>query len=53
MLSELTEKKETFFHFQKQSFSKTKKSHFSKGLAHAFNQKWLIFSLFTIDKKKD
>ena len=52
MLSELTEKKETFFHFQKQSFSKTKKSHFSKGLTHAFNQKWLIFSLFTIDKKK-
>ena len=52
MLSELTEKKETFFHFQKQSFSKTKKSHFSKGLAHAFNQKWLISSLFTIDKKK-
>ena len=53
MLSELTEKKETFFHFQKQSFSKTKKSHFSKGLTHAFNQKWLIFSLFTIDQKKN
>ena len=52
MLSDFTEKKETFFHFQKQSFSKTKKSHFSKGLTHAFNQKWLIFSLFTIDKKK-
>ena len=53
MLSDFTEKKETFFyHFQKQSFSKTKKMHFSKGLTHAFNQTWLIFSLFTIDKKK-
>ena len=54
MLSDFTEKKETFFyHFQKQSFSKTKKMHFSKGLTHAFNQTWLIFSLFTIDKKKN
>ena len=53
MVSDFTEKKETlFFHYQKQSFSKTKKSHFSKGLTHAFNQKWLIFSLFTIDQKK-
>ena len=48
----LQRKKKPFFHFQKQSFSKTKKSHFSKGLTHAFNQKWLIFSSFTIDKKK-
>ena len=53
MLSDFTEKKETFFyHFQKQSFSKTKKMHFSKGLTHAFNQTWLICSLFTIDQKK-
>ena len=53
MLSDFTEKKETFFyHFQKQSFSKTKNSHFSKGLTHAFNETWLIFSLLTIDQKK-
>ena len=52
MLSDFTEKKETFFSLKKQSFSKTKKSHFSKGLTHAFNQKWLIFSSFTIDQKK-
>ena len=50
MLSDFTKKKETFFyHFQKQSFSKTKGF---KGLTHAFNQTWLIFSLFTIDQKK-
>ena len=50
MLSDFIEKKETFFnHFQKQSFSKTKGF---KGLTHAFNQTWLIFSSFAIDKKK-
>ena len=36
----------------KQNFSKSRKSHFSKVLTHAFNQKMPIFSLFTIDKKK-
>ena len=54
MLSDFTEKKETFFyHFQKQSFSKTKKSHFSKGLTHAFNQTWLFFLYLQLIKKKN
>ena len=52
MLSNFAEKKETFLTIKNKIFQSPKKSHFSKGLTHAFNQKWLIFSLFTIDQKK-
>ena len=32
MLKDFAEKKETFFGYEKQNFSKSKKSHFSKGV---------------------
>ena len=48
----LCREKRNLFYFKKQIFLKSRKSHFSKVLTHAFNQKMTIFSLFTIDKKK-
>ena len=52
MLSDFAEKKETFFTLKNRFFLKSRKSQFSKVLTHAFNEKMLIFSLFTIDKKR-
>ena len=39
MLGDFAEKKETFLTIKKQTFSKSKKSHISKGLTHAFAKK--------------
>ena len=44
-------KKPFFITFKNRVFQRPKKFIFLKG--HAFNQTWLIFSLFTIDKKKN
>ena len=52
ILSDFSEKKETFYDLKNRIFESLKKSHFSKKLTHAFNQKMPIFSLFTIDKKR-
>ena len=46
----LCRKKETFFHFKKQNFSKNRT--FSKGLTHAFSQKMTIFRLFRFGQNK-
>ena len=43
MLSDVAEKKETCFDYKKQTFLKSKNSSFSKGLAHAFDQKIPFF----------
>ena len=52
MLGDFAEKKETFLTIKKQTLSKSKKSHISKGFTHAFGQKTPIYSVFTIDQKK-
>ena len=49
----LCREKRNLFDHKKHNYSNSKKSHFSKGLTHAFNKKIPIFLLFTIDKKKD
>ena len=45
MFNYFEEKKETFFDYKTQNFSKSKKSHFffQRGLTHAFGQKNAIF----------
>ena len=52
MLNYLEEKKETFFDYKKEIFSKSKKSHvfFQKALTHAFGQKILFFLYFDLIK---
>ena len=52
MLGDFAQKKETFSHFKQQSFLKSKKSHFFKGLTHAFGQKMPFFSKFEFDQTK-
>ena len=47
MLYYFEEKKETFFHYKKENFSKSKKPlFFSKGLIHAFGEKMPFFLYF-------
>ena len=46
ILSDFSEKKDNFFGLQKHNFGKSKKSHFFKGLTHAFNQKNANFFLY-------
>ena len=48
----LWRKKETFFHFKKQSLFKPKKTHFFKGVTCAFSQKMPIFRLFRFGQNK-
>ena len=52
MLNDFAEKKETFFGYKKQNFSKSKKSAFPMGLAHAFGQKMPFSSLLTFGQNK-
>ena len=52
MLGDFAQKKETFSHFKQQSFLKSKKSHFFKGLTHAFGQKMPIFSSLRFGQNK-
>ena len=52
MLSDSAEKKETFSIIKNRIFQSPKKSHFSKGLTHAFNQKTPIFFSSTIIQNK-
>ena len=47
MLSNFPEKIKNIFDYKKHSFSKSKKSYFSKGLTHAFNHKMpIIFFIY-------
>ena len=39
MLNSVRDKKETFFGPKKSNLSKSQKSHFTKGLTHAFHQR--------------
>ena len=53
MLNYFEEKKETFFDYKKDIFSKSKKSHFFfKGVNPCFWPKNIIFSLFRFDQNK-
>ena len=52
MLDDFAEEKETFSRFKKQSFFKSKKSHFPKGLTHAFGQKRPSFSLLRFGQNR-
>ena len=52
MLNDFAEKKETFFGYKKQNFSKSKKSAFPMGLAHAFGQKMPFSSLLRFGQNK-
>ena len=52
MLNDFAEKKETFFGYKKQNFSKSKKSAFPMGLAQAFGQKMPFSSLLTFGQNK-
>ena len=45
MLSDFAEEN-NLFDYKKHNFSKSKKSHFSKGLTHAFDQKTPFFFLY-------
>ena len=45
MLNSVRHRKETFFGPKKCNLSKSQKSHFSKGLTHAFGQKMYFFFL--------
>ena len=52
MLNYFEEKRETFFDYKEENFSKSKKSHFffSKGLIHTFGQKMPFFLYFYLVK---
>ena len=52
MPNDFAEKKETFFDYKKQRFSKTKDSNFFKGVNPCFWQKNAIFSLLRFDQNK-
>ena len=52
MLNDFAQKKETFFGYKKQKFSKSKKSAFPMGLAHAFGQKMPFSSLLRFGQNK-
>ena len=52
MLSDFTEKKQTFFYFKNRVFQSPKNRFFSKGLTHALGQKKLIFSLLRFGQNK-
>ena len=52
ILSDFAQKKETFFGLKKQNFWKSKKSHTSKGLTHAFDQKMPFSSLLRFGQNK-
>ena len=47
MLSNFAEKKETFFDLKKQNFSKSKKTHFFKGVNPCFWSKNAIFLIYS------
>ena len=47
MLSNFAEKKETFFDLKKQNFSKSKKTHFFKGVNLCFWSKNAIFLIYS------
>ena len=50
---DFAEKKETYFYYKKQNFSKSKKSHFlPNGLIQALDQKMSNSSLFTFGHNK-
>ena len=52
MLNDFAQKKETFFGYKKQKFSKSKKSAFPMGLAHAFGQKMPFSALLRFGQNK-
>ena len=52
MLSNFAEKKQSFFDLKKNFFSKSKKSAFPKGLAHALGQKMPFSSLLRFGQNK-
>ena len=49
----LCREKRNLFYYKKQNYSNSKKSHFSEGLTHAFNQKMPIFLFIYNWSKKD
>ena len=49
----LCREKRNLFDYKKQNYSNLKKSHFSEGLTHAFNQKMPIFLFIYNWSKKD
>ena len=51
-LNDVLDRKQTFFSLEKQNISTSQKSHFPKGLTHAFGQKLQFFSLFLLAQNK-
>ena len=43
---DILEPKNTFLGYKNKKFKKSRNGHFSKGLTHAFGQKWPFFQLF-------